>query len=524
MINLDDTNFKFTVVGGGTAGWLTALYLRMVYPNPMITVIESKEIGILGAGEGSTPQLVEMFNELNIPITDFTKYARGTFKNGIKFTNWNGDNTHYYHGFGHVNDLTVRRNLYTKIPISLLELIGNGQNLDELDITALASERNAVKFLINSLLDNKSQNPIKHFSNIGGHSVHFNAVMLAEHLKNVGRKRNIKIIEDTVQKVNTDNEGNIISLKLEFHEKVDTDFVFDCTGFRHLFIGNHYKSEWKSYKDYLPANRALAFTIPISENDPNLPPYTEAIAMKYGWTWKIPVQDRFGCGYVFDSRRITDDDAKEEIDEMTGIDTDIPRAFSYEPGSYNNTWIKNCVAIGLSSGFIEPLEATSIWATILNLRNFFFCSKGLTCKDQNQIDHFNKQGCVIAESILRFVQFHYLTKRKDTIFWKNFAEEYKICDYTQWLISKNRDVGMLTEDSFPDTLFPQSSWLSVGAGIKFFNQEEAKKLYLTYNTGSRKGFNINNQQQFLLNLSLTTAGLVDHKFFIDYLITEGVKF
>lgn len=520
---INDPKFKFVVVGGGTAGWLTALYMRQYYPLASITLIESPEIGILGAGEGTTPHFIRALDELNIPVTDIIKHAKGTFKNGIKFTGWNtGKNSDfYYHSFANTKDLDYTANTsvnWCTTPLAIFEQLSKKETLNEIDFSALVSERNAVKFIHSSELHNKNYNSLYHFKNLGDFSLHFDANLLASYLKKVGAARNIDILQATVKKVITDKREFITGLKLQGGMNVDCNFVFDCTGFSRMLIGNYFKSEWKSYKEHLPVNRALPFFIPIEDNAP-IPPYTEAIAMKYGWSWKIPVQGRFGCGYVFDSNQISDEQAKEEIDRLTGIDTEIPRSFSFEAGTYKKQWIKNCVAIGLSSGFIEPLEATSIWMSIVSIRSVLTYMKGITERSEAHIEAFNTETNNAVNDVLTFVYFHYLTNKVDTPFWRDFAKNNKQPDFIQALIKQNKDVVHVTADArFAPQAFTPHSWLQVGTGTRFFNQEEASKSFAALNQGiNRDAYNFA-MFKVTKNLNHVKDVTIDHRKFLQYLI------
>lgn len=511
MININASTFKYVVVGGGTAGWISALYLRKYFPGASITLVESKEIGILGAGEGSTPQIIEMFNELNVPITGLIKNTKATIKNGIKFTNWNGDGKHYYHNFARIPMFDINCATIIGSPVSTvaLECIGEGKNLSNVELTAMLNEQNKTSFYLkNGTI--KDIDPMANFDNIGYYALHFNAVSLADHLKSIGVTRNIKVIEGKVIDINSKDNGDISCLVLDNGTKVNCSFVFDCTGFARLIIGKHYNSEWDSYKNNLPVNRAIPFTMSVDAN--YIPPYTESIAMKYGWAWKIPVQDRYGCGYVFDSRLVSDEDAKQEVHKLCGKVTDIPRVFSFEPGAYKKTWIKNCVAIGLAAGFIEPLEATSIWSQIVGLRTFVTCIRGLTHNDQNSVEYYNKHNNDVAEGILGFVYFHYLTKRTDTTFWTNFAKN----NTTPSLLKSftNRDVIQLVEEiqiKYPNNGFCVGSYLQVGAGTEYFDRKKAKELFESLTCGYREQLYQNVKKEYSDNINGVIKGVLNHR-------------
>ena len=274
------SNMKIFIIGGGTSGWLTALFVRKILPEAIITVVASSEIGILGAGEGTTPQFPQFLKRIDISVFDIIKNAKGTFKNGIKFTNWNGDGKHYYHGFQ--DNLDYLKNENYQYHAEYLNKIKDGECLDDLYLTPHICENNKVKYKKD--ID----------ESLGQDALHFDASLLAKYLQTVALNRNIELIDDEVIDINTHDNNFIKSIVLKNNGEKTLDFIFDCTGFRRLIIGDLYKTKWNSYKDKLPMNRAMPFF--IQNDNEELPPFTESIAMKYGWIWKIPIQGRYGCG------------------------------------------------------------------------------------------------------------------------------------------------------------------------------------------------------------------------------------
>jgi tryptophan halogenase len=362
--------FRFVIIGGGTAGWVTALTLKK-YINCDVVVIASSEIGILGAGEGVTPHFNELMNDLDIPMDGIFDNAKATVKAGIKFTNWNGDDTNYFHPFW----------------------------------------------------DNKT-------------AVHFDASLLAKHLQGIALERGVTLIDDQVIGINSNNHGDITSFTLKNNSVVDANFVFDCSGLHRLIIGKHFNVEWNSYDHMLPCNRALPFFIQSNDEKPE---YTESIAMKYGWVWRIPVEGRYGCGYVFDKRFVSDEEAIHELKEKFG-DITIPRAFEFKAGAYNKTWVNNCVAIGLSAGFTEPLEATSIWIQILSLRHFLLQYDAFVEGDPHVVNSYNEYIKELNTYMAEFIHTHYLTKRNDSEFWKTFRELNKSPTYVSRVIDLSHEL------------------------------------------------------------------------------------
>ena len=444
---------NIVVVGGGTAGWLTALYAKKIFPEHNVTVIESKQIGVLGAGEASTPHLIQILDFLEIPTSDLIKNTNATVKTTAKFTGWsNNSKDSFYHPFEYYNNTISEQNGYldkfaTDTNIFHLYSYLNNISSDEYCLINKLCNKNLVPFVKTN--DFKNINPIQNYTQIGGWSLNFDAKLLAEYFATLAKNRNIKNIDNTIKDVLLNEEGEIYSLLLDDGTSVDCDFVFDCSGFARLIIGKKYLSKWISYKDYLPTNKALPFFLEI-DKDKELPPYIEAIAMDYGWMWKTPLQNRYGCGYVYDSNYLSDEDAKKEIENYLGFEPIYPRkdkgAFNFEAGCFESIWIKNCLAIGLSSGFIEPLEATSIMQTIFNLQNFFSNKNNILTKNQQIKDSFNLLNKKSSFSIVEYVYWHYVTNKKNTPFWQDFTKNNKMPDLIKNILNINKERILSTKD------------------------------------------------------------------------------
>jgi len=502
---------KFVVVGGGTAGWLTALYLKKHIAYSKVTVIASSEIGILGAGEGTNWDFIKFLKEIDVPVDGVIKHAKGTFKNGIKFTNWNGDGNHYYHPFqDHLGKETATKNQFDPIPFYLNQ-VAVEQNFSDLQFTSIISENNCVKY------DKDTQ------QELGLSALHFDANLLAQYLQGVGTDRGITLLDDEVIEIITNKKGDISELKLASGNVCETTFVFDCSGFKRLIIGNFYKSEWVDYQDSLPVNRAIPFF--LEHDDKEIPPYTEAIAMKYGWMWKIPVQGRFGCGYVFDSRIVSDDDIKREIVEYLGFEPAFPRVFDFKPGMYKDQWINNCIAIGLSAGFVEPLEATSIQVSTFALRAFAFKINDMIKNRKTTSAEFNQEMKQTNDHILSFLHFHYLSKRNDTEFWKSFSNNNvappfvkKFSEISKKSFPEEHDHEYLNITVCPPGRKPKNpfsiySWHMVGAGINYFSPNIASRGLDKY-----RDFNLEeSKSRLLLTLNTVANNTYKHTDYIEYL-------
>lgn len=349
---------NIVIVGGGTAGWLSAFFLKRKYLEHNVFLIESTSIGILGAGEGGTPNLRSLLiDDFGFDEDEFLEAVNGTKKYGILFDKWHSNKTHsFVHGF----------------------------NYDGLE---------------NEL-----------------YSYHFNARLFAEYLKNKSIDKGVIHIDDEVLNfIQTNNQ--ISKILLKSGSEIETDFVIDCSGFHRLIVGKLYNSKWNSYEDELLINSAIPFFI----NEPNteINQKTIAEAVEWGWMWKIPLQDRWGCGYLYNDAMIDDEFIKKEIQRVYGNkDIQINKKIKFNAGSYENVWIENCVAIGLSSGFLEPLEATSIMTIIFQLRKLPYDLFEYSMKDEynHKVRQFNLQNML-------FIRHHYNCSRNDTKFWKTYRNK-----------------------------------------------------------------------------------------------------
>jgi tryptophan halogenase len=504
---------KIVIVGGGTAGWITALYAKKVYPNHKVLLIESEEIGILGAGEGTTPHLVELFDFLNIPFSNLVKNCDATVKNGIKFSNWSEKNNGYIHPF-YSNSLAsndynfyINNHLENDTGFSHIYSSKFDHNLENYSLIQKISNNFSVPFIKNN--EKNVKNEILKFNHLSSWSFHFNARTLAQYLRKIGEDRGIIRIEGIVKKIILDNNGFIKEILLN-DEKIKTHFVFDCTGFKRLIIGNFYKTKWKSYAESLPAKKAIPFFLNIDEK---IPPYTESIAMNYGWMWKIPLQNRYGCGYVFDSNFISDEQAQKEIQSFIGKEIDFSKIFSFDAGHYEKVWVKNCLAVGLSSGFIEPLEATSLWQIQSTLTNFFRLYKNIDNTNEENTKIVNKYYNDQTDEIVNFLYLHYLTNKKNTDFWKNFKNNNKTPDFIKHVLHviKERQIDELDFIGNNKT-FNLSSYFYVLVGNEIIKKDDLKK-YLKL----MKVDHTNEYLSILKNQKEIVDFAVNHSYFLNEL-------
>lgn len=491
---------KVVIFGGGTAGWLTALYVQKLHRDISVTLIESSKVGILGAGEGSVPLLPNFLrNTLNIDMDEFRIECDVTFKLGISFENWNGDGEKYLHGFlaSPGSELS-----YIDIPIPDSKF-----NSAVLILNALANRENIDEVIPENRIINKKKSNLYRDGGVvklsTGHSFHFNARKVASYLRKVGESRGIEVVDGEFDKVLMNGEDYIEGILLKDGRYFESDFIFDCSGFQRLLIGEAYKTKWVSYEKHLTVNSAIPFFLPKTEEI--VKPVTRAIAMKFGWMWQIPVKGRWGCGYIFDDRFISEVEAKAEVEELLGHSIETNKVFKFNAGRYEEVWKKNCVAIGLSAGFTEPLEATSVMIAMIQLSNLDFTS--LRSKCQSIRDVYNSLIAEINDEVVSFLYYHYMTKRKDTEFWSTYLDRTVIPENLKklldiWEIRPPKEIDL---NVFKKSVFGLYSWYLVGAGVNNFNLDlliqENKDLNLDKKLASIK-YDLNNRLKVIINNSL----------------------
>jgi tryptophan halogenase len=454
---------KIAIVGGGTAGWLTALYAQRVFPEHDITLIESDEIGILGAGEGTTPLLIPLLDFLGVQALDLVRATGATIKNGIKFANWDASGSYYHHPFFspsfNSNDSNFSLYRYVEQDTSFSHIYAHeyGHTLKDYAFMQKLSDNNQVPFVIDA----------DGFNSEANWAIHFNARKLAAFLRTVGESRGITRLEGVVSKIHNDSDGYITGLTLN-ESVIDCDFVFDCTGFAREFIGKHFDSTWKSHAKHLPAKKAIPFFLPTDEH---LPPYTESLAMNYGWMWKIPTQDRYGCGYVFDSDFITEDEAHDELTAMLGVPVDSPKTFNFNAGCYTKVWVKNCLAVGLSAGFIEPLEATALSQVAMVLERFFSDPTNITSKNPAILGKFNIDYLDDTQEVVDFLYTHYVTNKTNTKFWSEFTKNNEMPEFVSYILDIYKDRPFVQEDFKGRSMFSTYSYTYILLGNGLINKD-----------------------------------------------------
>ena len=444
------------VLGGGNAGLMAALYLKAAYPEMNITVVKSDKIGTIGVGEGSTEHWTAFAAATGILNREIIEEAGATLKAGIIFDNWHGDGTKYYHSLGeHMSQL----NTFTGIPYSMMRLIGEGH-----DDKALLWDV-AAKGLF-------SKNAEQLFSQF-----HFDSIKLNNLFLRKCRERNINIIDAEITDAILDDQGFVECIVDVNNNKYAADFFVDSSGFKRV-IASKLGATWVDWSAHLPMNSAIAFPSPYQED---IPGYTLAKSMSSGWQWRSPVQDRFGNGYVFCDAFISEEQAIAEIQRDFPDVIEIGRKVSFVSGCVNKAWIKNCVSIGLSSNFVEPLEASNISTTVQQSR---LLGIGLSTWNRNETftaNHYNDLCDSMMKNILDFIQLHYFCQRDDSEFWKWTKHGIKLTDFNAEHLEsfKTNFINQLALPSTNYNIYDILNWGQVMHGLRMFDTQSVDKMYKT---------------------------------------------
>ena len=443
-----------TVLGGGNAGLMVALYLRTSNPHLKITVVKSTKIGTIGVGEGSTEHWDTFAKATGIENWELIKECGATLKAGIKFENWHGDGTSYYHS---IPEYMAVLDSYTGNPYTMMSMIRDGVGTEsmhwDLAMKGLHTE---------PLADNFFQ-------------FHFDSEKLNAFFLRKCSERDITVVEAEIVDAIIDGDGFVESIVDTENNCYAADFFVDSSGFRRV-ISSRLGSTWVDWSEYLPMNSAIAFPSPYQET---IPPYTLAKALSSGWHWRSPVQDRFGNGYVFSDQFISEDQAIAEIQKEFPDPIKIARKVSFVSGKIDRFWIKNCVSVGLSSSFVEPLEASSISTTVQQSRVLASALSTWYRNDTVTEKHYNKIFDEVMTNILDFIQLHYFTERTDSEFWRWCKHNLKMTEFnTEHLeIFKTNFINQLALPTTNYCIYDILNWVQVMHGLRMFDQEKIKQQY-----------------------------------------------
>lgn len=442
---------NIVIVGGGTSGWMTAAaFAKVLKGQYNITLVESDEISTIGVGEATIP-MISLFNRmLELDENEFVKQTQASFKLGIEFVNWGQLGDRYIHGFGVIgqDNWTVDFHQYWLKQY----LAGKAKELDHYSINTTAC-------LHNKFMRPRADMPNSPLSQIA-YAFHFDAGLYAKFLRQYSEDRGVTRVEgmivDTTQRP---SDGHIESITLKSGQVIAGDLFIDCSGMRALLIEQALKSGYEDWSHWLPCDRAMA--VPCS-SIPEIYPFTRSTARSAGWQWRIPLQHRIGNGLVYASKFMSDDEAKALLlGNLDGAPLAEPRPIRFVPGRRKKTWDKNVVSIGLASGFIEPLESTSIHLVQMGIAHLlsFFPAAGFAQIDIDQYNRIMKQE---YEWVRDFIILHYkATERSDSPFW-NYCRTMDIPQSLQDRIDLYKAHGRVYREG--NELFTKVSWLQVMHG------------------------------------------------------------
>ncbi len=435
------------IVGGGTAGWLAAAAIGKIYQGKVrVTLLESEAIGTVGVGEATIPTMIAFHKLIGISEMEMMQYTNATFKLGINFKNWGEIGEDYIHAFGQVGRIFWAGEFQ--------HFWARAKKLGDTapyGVYCLEHEAaRAGKFAV-------SENPVLNYA------FHFDAGLYAKYLRGFGESLGVSRKEGKVVRVEQNSDSGFIEkLHLESGEVLGGEFFIDCTGFRGLLIEETLQTGYENWQHWLPCDSALAVQ---SAKVAPATAYTSSTAHEYGWQWRIPLQNRTGNGVVYSSKFADLSWAEKTLTEnISGKMLTEPRLIQFQTGRRKKIWNKNCVALGLASGFLEPLESTSIHmvtsALIRLLR--LFPLRGI---QSVLVDEFNRQSREEAESIRDFIILHYhATRRSDTEFW-NYVRTMQVPDTLRHRIDMFRESGMVFLGG--DELFRTNGWTQVLIGQGF---------------------------------------------------------
>lgn len=477
---------KITVVGGGTAGLVAAIMLKSAFKSMNVTIIESDKIGIIGVGEGSTEHWKYFMRVGQIHLLELLRRTQATHKNGIRFENWTNHTPDYFHSVSGAPQNTHFGvfGLYNK-------LIMDGKTLTE-----NISHRGMIE---NKVPANNPHESVNQF--------HFDTFLLNQFLHDMCVFHQVNIIKGDIVDVSQDSQtGNIESVKLLEGQIIDSDLWVDASGMHRVLISRLAENNWRSFRPYLQMDSAIAFP---TESDPSgqIRPYTRARATKNGWMWEIPTQQRRGNGYVFSSEFFSEEQAVAEAQEMTGYKIESNRFIKFEPGCLKDMWIKNCVAVGLCSSFVEPIEATSIGSTIQQVRAIIDNLSGYNPQSDVIQKVYNSKMQTMMDNILSMVSLHYISDREDSDMWRKQKHDMQIPDYLSSLLELWEARPPILEDiggsSYEMFLVPH--FYHVAQGQKLLSPDAAARMIQYFSIGEEV-----KREVLDAKLNQTSIAEVDH--------------
>jgi tryptophan halogenase len=465
---------KIVIVGGGSSGWMSAATMINKFPDKEIVLIESPDFPIIGVGESTLGSITGWMNWLGIDEKDFMSYTDATYKMSIAFTdfyNTNNETFHYPFGYQYStksvfgeNDWFVRKAFDPSLPVS--------DYAESLYPALTLAKQNKI---------NKNESmELENFVFKRDVAYHFDAIKFGQWLKNnYCLPKGVKLISDTVIDINV-NDNGIESLILSNGNIIESDLFIDCTGFKSLLLGETLKEKFIDYSEQLPNNRAWVARVPYTDKEKEMRPYTQCTAIENGWVWTIPVWERLGTGYVYSDKYISKEQALEDFKKFLRSDkmpVHVPdrdldsltfRDVSFKTGIYERIWVKNVVAIGLSAGFVEPLESNGLFSVHEFLFRLSLAIENNFMSQQIR-DSYNFNIRKLFSALAEFISLHFsLSSRTDTEYWKDVNnKKYPNIDFDGYL--RDNEYVALSNSFFDTRRYKYNSGIScIGTGMHRF--------------------------------------------------------
>ncbi|QYJ07760.1 tryptophan halogenase family protein [Qipengyuania flava] len=452
---------RVVILGGGSAGWITAclLHHRWGARGGSVTVVESPEIGIIGVGEGSTPQLKAFFDHLGIDEAEWMAACDATYKLGIRFSGWSerGGHGSYFHPFPGPVDLHTEPRFVQNCALRRRG-VDVPAHPDDWYLAALLAE------------GRRAPHPAENFPFAPSYGYHFDAHKLGGFLREWATARGVVHKPLKVTDVELSGSGDVAALRCESGERIEGDIFVDCSGFRSVIAQQALGARFLPFEENLFNDRAV--TLPTPHRYP-MKPQTDAIAMRAGWRWSIPLTTRVGNGYVYSSKYLSDEEAEAELRQAIGMEGEgEARVLRMKVGRVEDSWTRNCLAAGLSQGFIEPLEATALHIGIVTALDFAEAYEKGGFGPVHR-DTFNRRIAAKYEGIRDYIVAHYrLNQRSDTQYWRDNAGNHALSDnlkamMTAWFTHEDVSAVNAGQHEGPPP-YPTMSWHALFAGYGTF--------------------------------------------------------
>ena len=437
---------RIVIVGGGTAGWMTAIAVKTALPASAVELVESDEIGIVGVGEATLPSIRDFHAQVGINEIEFLRATNATFKLGAEFRDWSGLGQRYFHTFGNYADVAGPACLwgqYRRVGDPALGELG-----DQCVPTVMS-------------MQGRFARPPKEQADMFSYAYHFDASLYAGFLRTTALKRGVRRTEGRIVEVTRRADGGVDQLKLADGRTVSGDLFVDCSGFASLLLGRTLEEPWVDFSHWLPADRAWA--VPSAPSGSAITPYTRSTALEAGWAWRIPLTDRVGNGHVFSTRYIDEERAREQLlEQLDGPALAEPRLLRFTTGHRERFWVHNVVALGLASGFLEPLESTSIMLIQRGLLKMVDLLKPGVPPAAPAVAAYNRGMTNVFARIRDFVVLHYcLTARRDSQLWRDVTS-MDLPDTLAFRLHVWRQTGVLRQ--YGEEGFEPASWLAIHSG------------------------------------------------------------